>query len=71
MNISYKKKIKVEDYIIRKIIKLQNKSSKTFFFKIMAPDIYDYVRDIVNQKINYNKIKNEIKIITKLKFETN
>ena len=36
----------------------------------MAPDIYDYVRDIVNQKINYNKIKNEIKIITKLKFET-
>ena len=70
MNISYKKKIKVEDYIIRKIIKLQNKSSKTFFFKIMAPDIYDYVRDIVNQKINYNKIKNEIKIITKLKFET-
>ena len=69
MYINYKKKIKIEDYLLVEIIKLQNQSGKNLFFKLMSPDIYEYILHILNQKIRYNKIKDSSHVITKLKYE--
>ena len=69
MNIDYKKKIKIENYLLVEIIKLQNQSGENLFFKLMSPDIYAYILHILNQKIRYSKIKDSSHVITKLKYE--
>lgn len=69
MIIDYKKKIKIENYLLVEIIKLQNQSGENLFFKLMSPDIYAYILHILNQKIRYSKIKDSSHVITKLKYE--